>query len=304
MTEPRTQTDVDDETAVPSADRDPALLVAEVERLEADLADLRARYAQLHRSKYRRTALALAVISLASFAGAWAFPPSRQLLVVLGGTGLFAAVLIHYLTPERFIVAETGAAVYEALATNQSAIVAELGLSDMRVYLPVSGSPGGVRLFVPKEIDFDVPTADALETRFVITANEDARGVSFVPAASGLMAEFESTLSTGLSRTPSRLATQLVDGLVNGFELVDHITPTVAASKGRARFAVTGSAYGSVEQFDDPVQSFLAVGLARGLGTPVTTTVTVPAGGQADYLVTCEWTPGADLAAGEPDDSS
>lgn len=277
-----------------SEDREAVELVARIEQLEEELDELHARYQRIRQSQYRGTALALGLIGLATVVGALAYPGSREVLFALGGTGLFAAALIYYLTPERFIAADVGEHVYESLASNQVAIVGELGLQSDRVYLPVSfgatGDQPTVRLFVPQRADYTVPPDDALETRFVITADETQRGMAFEPSAAGLVGEFETTLSSGLSESPSRLVTQLIDGLVNGFELVDSVTPEVARAEGRARFGVDGSAYAHVDRFDNPVTSFLAVGLAAGLRRPVTTTVTVPEdGSRADFVVTCEW---------------
>lgn len=278
-------------------ERDPAELVARIERLEEELDGLRSRYQRLRRSQFRRTALALALIAVSALAGAWAFPGSREVLIALGGIGLFAAVLIYYLTPERFIAAGIGAQVYQALATNEADIVTELGLQNTCIYLPVESAGADddgppVRLFVPKEPEYELPPSEALESRFVVTSNPAERGMTFVPSADGLVTEFQTTLSTGLGDTPDQLAVQLVDGLVNGFELVDAIAPTVSAGAGRARFAITGSAYGQVNRFDNPVASFIAVGLARGLETSVTAELTDVESDLADFLVTCEWKTG------------
>ena len=51
---------------------------------------------------------------------------------------------------------------------------------------------------------------------------------------------------------------------------------------------VVGSVYGPVDQFDHPVASFLAVGLAEGLDVPVSVQVESSTG-DADAVVTCRW---------------
>lgn len=253
-----------------------------IETLEAENERLRRRYARSQRTSYRRTAFGLAALGLAGLAGAAAFPDLRTVLVTLGAIGLFGAVLTYYLTPERFVTADVAERVYDSLARNEADLVADLGLSDARVYVPYEDAS---RLFVPARDDAPLPDADALDAPLVVT--DETRGLALAPAGAGLFTEFERTLTGSLADSPAALAAQLTDALVEAFELVDRTDAECDAADGRLTVAVHGSAYGS--GFDTPPASFLATGLAVGLDRPVRVEVTTADRG--DFAVTCRWEP-------------
>jgi len=259
--------------------------------VEAENEQLRAAYAQARRSQHRRTALGLAGIGLVSVLGAAFLPPVRQVLLALGGTGLFAAVLTYYLTPERFVAANVGEAVYESLAANGTAAVAELGLADVRIYAPAGESGNSVRLYVPQDSTGELPAPGDLDEVFVTT--DDGRGLSLRPTGEPLFEEFERALTDELSTAPERLAAQLAEGLTEQFEIAR--SATTDADANRLTIGVTGSVFGSVARFDQPVASFVAAGVVRALGTPVRTVVRPGDGDRADYLVTCRWDDVADV---------
>lgn len=268
-------------------------LAAQVELLADENRRLREEYVRARRTTHRRTALGLFAVGALALLGALAFPDSRTVLFALGGTGLFAGVLTYYLTPERFVAAETGERVYAALSATGRELVAELGLRDDRVYAParpVDESFAGVRLFVPQRPDFAVPEPDRLDSLFVV-GDEYERGVSLPPSGGALYREFETAMADDVGSDVDVLVGQLADALVEGFEVAESASADADPENGRATFEVADSVYGPVDGFDHPVASFVAVGLAENLDAPVATQVTADADGGGDHLVACEWNP-------------
>lgn len=263
-------------------------LAARVAVLEEENRRLREEYARARTNRYRRTALGLLVVGLVGLGGAVAFPDVRVVLLALGATGVFAGLLTYYLTPERFLPAGVTGAVYDAVATNADAIVAELGLRDDRIYVPGTGADVDVRLFVPQHPDYALPDEDELSSTFVVADDERRRGLALSPTGGLLFHEFEHQLAGPLAADPVGLADQLADGLVEGLELADGATPDVDAADGRASIGITAPAHGSVARFDHPVASFLGVGFAAGLDRPVAVETTA-ADDRYDAVVTCRW---------------
>lgn len=275
-------------------DADPADLRARIDVLQEENRRLRAEYARARRSQYRRTALALLAVGLVALAGAALVDVTRDVLLVLGAIGVFAAVLTFYLTPERFVPASVGERVYAARADTAAGVVAALGLSETRVYVPTP--PGAAPdepawLFVPQHSEHVVPDPADLEEPFVVTDDDRERGLSVTPTGGELFAEFSRVLSGPLAETPSPLADQLVDALVEQFELVDGARLDLDADGGRLTVGISGSTYGAVDRFDHPVVSFLGVGAAVGLDRPVETSVAA-GDDRTDHLVTVRWADG------------
>ncbi|WP_246045675.1 hypothetical protein [Halorussus ruber] len=272
-------------------------LAAQVELLTEENRRLRGEYVRARQTTYRRTALGLFAVGALAVLGALALPESRTVLFALGGTGIFAAVLSYYLTPERFVAAETGERVYSALAATGDDLAAELGLQDDRIYVPTGASDdpfAGVRLFVPQHGEFDLPDADSLSALFVAEDDEFERGVSLSPTGGGLYREFETSMADEIPDDPGSLGEGLADALAEGFELVESAATDADAADGRLTVEVSGSAYGDVDRFDHPVASLLAVGMAANLDAPVSLdTRAASDDSSADYLVTCEWNPDA-----------
>ncbi|WP_049902588.1 hypothetical protein [Halococcus agarilyticus] len=270
---------------------EPSELTARIEVLREENQRLREEYARARRTQYRRTALALAVVGAIAALGGVFFPDARTVLFALGGTGLFAAALTRYLTPEQFISATVGEGIYGSLARTEAALVTELGLQDDRLYLPGPDTAEGtsIRLFVPQRTDYELPQPSALDSVFVLTDDEDERGVAFHPSGGPLFEEFQRTLSGELSDEPETLATQLGDGLVEQFELARSATPEFHGEGGRVTVAIDGSAYGAIDRIDHPVASFLGVGFAVGLERAVSVEITTADDDRADSLVTCSW---------------
>jgi hypothetical protein len=276
-----------DEEATPAASE----RTAQIEVLQEENQRLREEYARARRTQYHRTALALAVVGVVAALGGVFFPTARTVLFALGGTGLFAAALTRYLTPEQFISASVGEAIYGSLAETEADLVAELGLQDDRLYLPGPDTASGssIRLFVPQRTDYELPQPSALDSVFVLTDDEAERGVALHPSGGPLFEEFRRTISGELADDVGTLATQLGDGLVEQFELARSTTLEHHDESERITIAVDGSAYGAIDRIDHPVASFLGVGFAVGLDRAVSIETTTADGDRADYLVICSW---------------
>ncbi|WP_254535877.1 hypothetical protein [Halomarina litorea] len=261
-------------------------LLARVDLLAEENRRLRAAYQSARRSRYRRTALGLLLVGGLALAGAVLFPGVRTVLLALGGTGVFAAVLTYFLTPERFVSASVGDHVVGAYADNEAAIADELGLAGTRVYVPTAGGP---RLFIPQYETDEVPTDDALRATFV-TGDDVTRGLALAPTGGRLYEEFERARAGPPADRPAALARQLADAAVEQFELVAR-ADTERAGEGRLTVGLDDPVYRPADRFDHPVASLLGVGLATGLAAPVEVEVSTAGDDRYDALVTCSWTP-------------
>lgn len=260
-------------------------LEARIEALAAENARLRREYAQARQTSYRRSALALAVLGFAALAGAAAFPTARDVLLALGGTGLFGAVLTYYLTPERFVPESVGERIVAAHAANQQALIDELGLQDTRVYVPTPDASEPARLFVPQRAEYDLP---ASPRELLVIADEPAqRGVAFVPTGGHLYEEFERTVTGEPASEPGPLAAQLADAVVETFELATAVGVDPDLEGGRLVFTVTEPVYGHVDAPDHPVVSVIATGLAVGRNEPVV--ASVRGADRTDVRIIIEW---------------
>jgi hypothetical protein len=253
-----------------------------IETLERENSRLRDEYARLRRVGYRRTALGLALLGLIAVGGGAAFPDVRGVLFALGATGLFAAVLTFWITPERFVTADVGERIYTALTTTYDAAIAELGLEGQPVYVPRDSGP---RLYIPQqETESEPPVEVDLTQTFVVAADSAAnRGLSVIPTGAPLIEELQRVQTLPTAAEP--LAMTLADAVVELFGLADRVSTDVDEAGGRAVFELEAPVYGEPTRFDHPVVSILAVGLAVGLESPVRATVA-----ETDSLtVVCRW---------------
>lgn len=273
------------EVASPTRDE----LVTQLELLAEENQQLRESYTQAKRTKYRQTALGLAVVGLAAVAGGLLVPRASTVLFALGGIGLFGGVLTYFLTPEQFVSADVGRDVYATLAGNEAALAGELGLSDERRYVPLETGDRDVRLFVPQHESAATPEDDALTQTIVVPDDGERRGLALDPSGQRLFRAFEAALTGPVSATPGELGDQLSEAIVEQFELARSASAESDPADGRLTVAITGSVYGPLDTFDHPIASFLAVGIARGLDQPVSLEVTEQPDGDAGALVTCRW---------------
>lgn len=260
-------------------------MATEADELRAENRRLREQYARIRRANDRRTAVGLSVVGGLAGVAAVAFPSVRVVLVALAGTGLFAAVLTYYLSPERAIPASVGERVYTALADNEAALATELDLRDERIYVPTPDGDAPAKLFAPQRRDYEVPPASALESVLVVTDSPHHRGVALYPSGGYLFEEFAEALPDDIERDRARLADQLADGLVEQFELADSAVPEVGPDSD-VTVAVSGSAYGPADRPDHPVASFFGVGFAVALREPVAVEV-AETDGSDEYVVAC-----------------
>jgi len=294
----------------PGDERDPDVLAGELTVLREENERLREEYARARQSQYRQSAATLFVVGVLAFAGGVVVTDARTVLVALGGTGVFLGVLVYFVTPERFISASVGEAVYASLAHNESRAVAELGLEDEWVYVPRQAgadedSDGGtaadsVRLFVPQREAYAVPDRDALGDLFVVSDDPRERGLSLRPTAADLYADFEQAVGGEPSDDPGELAAELGDAVVEQFELADSARADTAGA-GRVALRVSGSAMGALDRIDHPVASLLGVGFAGAVGEAVTVAVAAADDPGDEYIVTCSWTTDDGGVGTEPD---
>jgi hypothetical protein len=157
-------TNPDEPSAVTGdTETDPGLLEARLEVLREENERLRREYARARRSQYRQTAIGLGVLGTLAAVAAILFPEQSPILLALGGTGLFGAVLTYYLTPEQFVPATVGERIHRAHTANQAALIDDLGLQDDRLYVPTPERETMARLFVPQRADHELPPADVLD---------------------------------------------------------------------------------------------------------------------------------------------
>ncbi|AQL42264.1 hypothetical protein BV210_05845 [Halorientalis sp. IM1011] len=274
-----------------AAGDDDEALAARAAYLAEENRRLREEYRRARKQEYHRTGLGFAGLGLLALVGALLFPGTRDVLFALAGTGLFVAVLIYFLTPERFIAASVGQRVYDAFADSMAGLVADLDLQETGVYVPTDADR--VRLFLPQHGAYAVPEGADLERTVVVAADDRRRGVCLSPTGDGLYEEFERASAADPATDPVDLAAQIADALVEVHELVDSATTDVDREAGRLALEVTGSAYGPVDGIDHPVASFAACGLARTLDVPVEIEEETGDRDEEESLVVCSWDPEA-----------
>jgi hypothetical protein len=276
----------------PSGDHHADEQLAQLEQLRTENRRLRRAYAATQQTQYRRTALGLYGLGLLSVGAAVLFPDARSVLFALGATGLFAGLLTYYLTPEQFVAAHVSERIATAHAATLQAMIVDLGLQEIAVYLPLSSGegsteqPADVLLFVPQAAAYSLPPTP--RPGLVTPDDRRGRGLLAVPTGGTLLREFERTLEQPLSGDPDRLAGQLADGLTDQFELAESVqteTTTVADdealglspdsalhsdARGATRMVVRVEGP-TIESgpIDDPYTSFVSAGVANTLETPV-----------------------------------
>jgi hypothetical protein len=265
-------------------------LAARVRLLEFENARLRQERDRTVQRRHRRGALGFLGLGVLSAVAGYVLPESQTLLFSLAGIGLFSAVLTYYLTGSNLISVSTIERVYLAHAETLAEIVGELGLQDVGIYVPTAGGSereglSNVRLFVPQQAEYELP--EDVASVFIIGDDGRRRGVAVHPVGSALFAAFTESLRDPLAETPDELANQLTAALLEEFELVSEAAPEYDPANDRLTVRVRNSALGPIDRFDHPVPSFVATGLAHGLGRPIRTEVVRR--DDDTTLVVCTW---------------
>jgi hypothetical protein len=275
---------------------DGAALRGELDALRAENRRLRREYLRARQTQYRDAALGMFALGAVALVGAASFPAFRTVLLVLAGTGGFGGVLFYFLTPDRLVPVSVGRAAYDAHAATGRDLRGELGLRDASVYVPLreEGTTESVRLFLPQASEWDLPGDDALGSLFVDPDAADTRGVSLTPTAATLYDEFARGAGEPRGSEADDLLGRLRDAAVEQFELARRIDGDVDEAARRVAIRVTDPAYGALTEFDHPLVSFVGVGLAAGLSSPVAVDA-VERGGDETFVVGYRY----DVATGE-----
>jgi len=271
----------------PGPSRDTLLL--EVGRLREQNERLSEDARRAKQAEYRRAARGMGAVGFVALAGAVVLPSLRTVLVAFGAVGVFGGVLTYYLTPERFVSTEVSRDVYSALNRDRVTLVTELGLSDHRVYVPLGETSSRVCLFVPQADSFAVPEDEELDMSLTVPENADSRGLAFTPSGSELYESFVETTGDRLEDDPISVANKVGESLTEQFDLVDGLDVSTDVASDQLTVALGETAYGPVDDFDHPVVSMFAVGLARTLEQPVETDVSQAQDSRFDVLVTYRW---------------
>lgn len=235
-----------------------------------------------------RSALVFGTLGVSLVVGGLVLRDARSVLFALGGTGVFSGLLLYYLFPETRLSAQVCVDTHLAYARSKRALVEELGLREVQIY--VSGPTGstsresGVRLFVPEAPDYAVPTELTSDSLFVTRESSGGRGIALYPSGADLFRRFRDTEHKPLADTPGRLATQLTEAITDYFELARTATATYDPERERITVEISGSYLGRVGQFDHPTVSLLAVGLAAELGRPIRVEVDSAGGSDGETI--------------------
>lgn len=269
---------------------------AERQTRNTELDTLQSHHSNGRQFRYRRMGVALGLVGLVTYLLSWFYPETRELLLIIGGTGLFTAVMVFYLTPERFVPVSVSERIFEPLLENNRDIVNELGFRGPPVYVPIGehdGSDGTreVVLFISEHEKSELPGSDVLAERTIIM-DSDRRGFAVRPSAISLIRNFTASVSSGLNNNPPQLTAQLTDGLTNSLEFIGSATEEIRQDENRATFRISSPCYSNLDRIDNPIPSFIGTGLAAGLGSPVEVTVREsPEDEVGDWVIDCTWKP-------------
>lgn len=245
-------------------------------------------------SKSRRAiGLPFLVFGLLAAIAVRQFPDARFVLLAFAGTGLFIATLVFLITPQETVPASVFEQVY------QSYVDVGASITTTFVYVPLAlndeGTDSDVRLVLPEGGEGagpggPDPNADLQLLEDGVSENRQVR-----PLGELFFREFESRLTVPFGSTPDEIATQLQDALENGWGLARKVEPNRRRDT-EYTFDLVGPVCEPVDRFDHPIVSFLGVGFATGLNTPIRVTVTEPAE-DSDCVITCTWEDEAETAA-------
>jgi hypothetical protein len=238
---------------------------------------------------YRLTAVGLFVLGVGAGLLTVVVPSVdlRELLTAFAGVGLFGALLLFSFRPSATSDTDPVEQVYTAYAANAGALARDAELGERQIYAPTTYDSEDftpVALTVPASDHERVSIDRNRQPVFGDDGPRDGSALTLYPTGGALFDAFGGMVVTDLSTDPVELAAQLGDGVVLGLELAEAVEPSVDAAAGRAAIDVTEPRFGSLDQFDHPVTSFLAVGFAASLDVAVTVE-------QEPDRIVCRWSP-------------
>jgi hypothetical protein len=204
-------------------------------------------------------AVVLALLGAASLVG-WFFlgsDPGAPLLY-FGGIGLFGAILVPLLLPDRTVAPIVAEGLHEALVSTADPGTDGSDARRMAVYDPGSppAGPAGVQVYTLETTDQDVDLVDAGSA--AVTGGSSLRSR---PSGVGVYQAFTSEAVPDVGTSTETFAWQLCRGLTDWLELATSATPE-AETEGGITVRVAGSTVPGVDRFDHPIVSFLGVALA------------------------------------------
>jgi len=203
---------------------------------------------------------AFGVLGLGLVGAGLAVPEFETLLVAWGGTAVFLAVLLGFVTPTATVPATVVGDVHTVMAGNVRRLVG----SGPHRYVP---GGDGVTLVVGD---------DNAAAGF-----EDHGGTELTPVGVRLVASLD---ESDPDETVETWLPVLLDSVVHDFELAE--SGRYTTTDAGVELSFTGSRVAPDELFDHPVVSVVGVGLARAVGSPVTVDPHV----DGDRLVVaCKW---------------
>lgn len=239
----------------------------------------------------KQSALGFLVVGLGAAVGGYLRldTVAGMLLIAVGATFLFGSIAAYTLDADQYLSVTVHESVYTDMVANQAALVDEHGLLNTLVYIPRSRSDQYPVLFIPKYPDHTLPRDPELDVMFTGSEADRSAGVALRPLGATLARRFESMLAGELSDTPEELAVQLSAGLTEGFELANRVETDVQSDDDVVLFDVTETVCDRSDGIEDPVQSFLAVGLAMGLEMPVAVESRTNESAKDGYSLRCRW---------------
>jgi hypothetical protein len=201
-------------------------------------------------------------------AGATQFPDVTEILFILGGIGLYTAVLIWYLTPEEFSPHTVAEGIYEVVTRNRRDIIEQFDLSIEPTYV-YTGDAEHAKVFIPQQPNDHPPAPERITTTILTTDQNVCYGAAFVPCGLSLFEEFEQIRPDPLGETPETAVEQLLEGLTEGFGLIENPSFVLGDDANELELYVEDVPFGPVTRFDHPIVSFVAIGLAEALNASV-----------------------------------
>ena len=222
--------------------------------------------------------------------GAVVVASQRDVLLVIGAIGVFAAVVTLLLTPERYIATSTATDIYEAMAASWELLIDSLGMSGERYYLSVA--EGEVRLFVPTDPLSQGPASqmpDIEDTRTpIVTPEIGPRGLVTTPTGASLLRAIPQPNVLLETTDPTTRIELACEAITDQFELADDVESTLDRGDGWLIVHTSGSTLGPLDRFDHPLPSLLGCACAVALGRPVQVRVD-RSDDTADWIIRCSW---------------